>query len=78
MDAVMRNLEIIGEAVKSIPEELRAAHPKIEWRKIARLRDILIHHHFGIETEVIFDIVINKLDDLESEVRSILDWDRPD
>ena len=43
LDAVVRNLEVIGEAVKKLPEDLRAKHPALEWKKMAGLRDILIH-----------------------------------
>ena len=46
IDAVVRNLEIIGEAAKMIPESVRANYPTVEWRKIAGLRDILAHHYF--------------------------------
>lgn len=60
-DAVIRNLEIIGEAVKQIPEAIRARQPEIPWKKIAGLRDILIHAYFGIDFEMIWDVVTNKL-----------------
>lgn len=58
-DAVARNLEIIGEAAKALPPDLRAAHPGIEWRKIAGLRDILIHQYFGIDEAIIWDVALN-------------------
>jgi uncharacterized protein with HEPN domain len=48
LDAVVRNLEIIGEAAKNVPEEVRLRYPEIEWRKIAGLRDILSHTYFKI------------------------------
>ena len=56
-DGVVRNLEIIGEAVKNIPEDVKRDNPDVEWRKIAGLRDILIHAYFGIDVEVVWDIV---------------------
>ncbi len=72
LDAVVRNLEIIGEATKKLPEEVRSGHPDIDWRKIAGLRDILIHEYFGIDNEIIWDIVTNKLPGLEERVGKIL------
>ena len=61
VDAVVRNLQIIGEAVKMIPESIRLAHANIEWKKIAGLRDILAHQYFGVDIEIIWDILENKL-----------------
>jgi uncharacterized protein with HEPN domain len=52
-DAVVRNLQIIGEAVKNLPQAVRNLAPEIEWRKIAGLRDILAHAYFQIEDEII-------------------------
>jgi len=72
LDAVVRNLEIIGEAVKKIPEGLRVQHPDIEWKKIAGLRDILIHEYFGVDVEILWDIVSQKLPGLLKEVQGIL------
>jgi uncharacterized protein with HEPN domain len=72
VDAVVRNLEVIGEAVKKIPEDMRQKHVGIDWRKIAGLRDILIHEYFGIDVEIIWDIVQNKLPSLEASIRSML------
>ena len=72
LDAVIRNLEVIGEAVKKLPEDLRAKHSAVEWKKIAGLLDILIHEYFGLDAEIVWDIVQNKVPALDREVRTML------
>jgi len=72
IDAVVRNLEVIGEAVKNLPEDLRAQYSAVEWKKIAGLRDILIHEYFGLDAEIVWDIVQNKVPALDREVRAML------
>lgn len=52
-DAIIRNLEIIGKAVKQVPESFRDEYPSVEWRKIASLRDILIHRYFDVNIEIV-------------------------
>lgn len=74
LDGVVRNLEIIGEAAKNIPSQIREKYPEIEWKKIAGLRDILAHEYFGIDLEVVWDIVKNKLPILKNQVRHILKY----
>ena len=66
VDAVVRHLEIIGEAARSLPEELTVTSSEIEWRKIVGLRNILIHQYFGINRKIVWDIVQNKLSPLKS------------
>ena len=66
IDAVVRNLEVIGEAAKNLSEEIKASSGDIEWKKIIGLRNLLIHEYFGISKPVIWDIVKNKLDPLEN------------
>ncbi len=72
IDAVVRNLEVIGEAVKKLPEDLRAQHSAVEWKKIAGLRDMLIHEYFGLDAEIVWDIVQHKVPALDREVRTML------
>jgi uncharacterized protein with HEPN domain len=72
-DAVVRNLEIIGEATGRLSEFLHAAAPEIEWKKIVGLRNILTHEYFGVSLPVVWDILQNKLDQLESSCRKLLD-----
>lgn len=63
-DAVAHNLQVIGEAVKNIPNDMRDRYPQIEWRKVAGLRDILAHTYFAVDDEIIWDIVQTKLSEL--------------
>lgn len=72
VDAVVRNLEIIGEAAKRIPDKVKENAPTIEWKKISGLRDILIHEYSGVDLEIIWDIVKNKLPELKKQVSRIL------
>jgi uncharacterized protein with HEPN domain len=71
-DAVIRNLEVIGEAIKKIPEDVRVRHPLVEWKKIAGVRDIVIHEYFGIDRDIVWDIIQQKLSPLEIQIRQII------
>jgi uncharacterized protein with HEPN domain len=68
----VRNLEIIGEAAGQLPESIRSEASEIEWRKIVGIRNILIHEYFGVSLPVVWDIVCNKLDDLEAACQKLL------
>ena len=72
LHAVVRNLEVIGEAIKSVPPEVRVSHPRVAWQRIAGLRDILIHHYFEIDVEIVWDIVQNKLPELKLQIGTVL------
>ncbi len=71
-DSVIRRLEVIGEAAKGVPDDVRAKHPAVPWRDIAGARDILIHEYFRVDLEMAWDMVRKDLPLLEAEVRSIL------
>ena len=71
-DAVVRNLEIIGEAAKHIGEDLRKQLPDIEWRKAAGLRDMLAHAYFGIDNDILWDVVQNKVPQLAGAANAFL------
>lgn len=73
VDAVAHNLQIVGEAVKNIPKEVRDLAPKVEWRKVAGLRDILAHTYFQVEDEIIWDIVQNKVRPLQEQIQRLLE-----
>jgi uncharacterized protein with HEPN domain len=72
-DAVIRNLEIIGEAAGNLPTEIRQTAQEIDWRKITGLRNILVHEYFGISLPILWDVVHNKLGPLEMACRKLLD-----
>ena len=71
-DAIIRNLEILGEAAKNIPDNVKNENPDIEWKKIAGLRDIITHAYFGIDVEIIWDVVENKVPPLKKNILIIL------
>ena len=70
-DAVMRRLEIIGEATKSIPDSFRKEHPDIPWREIAGMRDILIHNYFGVDLDLTWTTVKDNIPDLKRKLSAI-------
>ena len=71
-DAVVRNLEIIGEATKRVSVTLKEAHPEIAWKPIAGMRDKLIHDYFGINLQLVWDAVVRDLPDLKRKIDLLL------
>lgn len=71
-DAVVRNLQIIGEAVRCIPAETRELSPEVEWTRIVALRHILVHHYFGLDSEIIWDLATKQCKDLEAAAETAL------
>lgn len=75
-DAVVRNLEIIGEAVKRIPDAVRATHPNIQWRPAAAMRDYLIHDYPEVDPEVVWNTIINDLPPLKKGIELAMPMNR--
>lgn len=70
-DKVFRRLEIIGEAAKNLPEEFRKSYPEIEWKKMAGLRDVLIHSYFGIDLDLAWKVIEKDIPDLKTRIEKI-------
>lgn len=75
-DAVLRRLEIIGEAVRHIPDEIKDQYPEVEWKKISGARDVFIHGYFGVKLERVWDTVVNDLPKLKKQVKKILEEEK--
>jgi uncharacterized protein with HEPN domain len=71
-DAVIRNFEIIGEATKKLSNEFRLKYPAIEWKKIAGMRDKLIHDYIGVDLWAVWAVVENILPELEIQIKEVL------
>jgi len=70
-DAVIRRIEVIGEAVKNIPDGVKKKHPDVPWKKIAGMRDILIHEYFGVDLELTWKVVKEDIVDLKKKILKV-------
>ncbi len=75
--ACARSLEIIGEAAKNLSTDFKARHTTIEWKKIAGLRDKVIHYYFGVDWDIVWDVIKNRLPKLKEQLEKILSQTKP-
>jgi uncharacterized protein with HEPN domain len=71
-DAVIRNLEIIGEATKKLTPDLRDRHPEVPWSRIAGMRDVLIHDYFEVDLQIVWDVVQNRLPEFKRHIEALI------
>lgn len=72
-DSIIRRLEIIGEAIKNIDNNLKVKYPNIEWKKISGMRDILIHQYFGVDLDLTWEVIKKDIPILKQQILKIID-----
>lgn len=76
VDAIIRNFEIIGEASKNIPNDIQKKYPKIPWRKMVGLRNLIAHEYFGIDYEMIWEIAKNNLPQNRNDLKIMIEKEK--
>lgn len=71
--AFARSLEVIGEAAKNLPKDFRDNHTEVDWKAVSGMRDKLIHHYFGVDYEIVWDVIKNEIPKLKIQIEAILD-----
>jgi uncharacterized protein with HEPN domain len=71
-DAVVRNLEVIGEAAKHVSEKLRARHSDVQWKRIVGMREKMIQEYFGVNLQLVWNVIVQELPDLRRRIQQIL------
>jgi uncharacterized protein with HEPN domain len=71
-DAVVRNVEIIGEASKQLPEDFKAAHPKLPWQQMAGMRNRIVHDYTGVDLAIVWEVVQKALPKLQGQLEALL------
>ncbi len=74
-DAVLHRIMIIGEAVKGLPDDVRNAHPEVEWSAIAGMRDVLVHEYFRVDLDLAWEVVKSDLPELREQLTRVLEQD---
>lgn len=77
LDGVLMNFQVIGEAVKRLPADLKASHDDVQWRQIAGMRDIVAHLYFALDHDIIWDAIQHNIPALRSKVQAVLDEEGP-
>ncbi|MFH1504219.1 MAG: DUF86 domain-containing protein [Candidatus Omnitrophota bacterium] len=72
-DAVIRKIEIIGEAAKNVPENIKAKYKNIPWKKMAGLRDITIHEYFGVDLDIVWEIITKNIPETKADIQEVLE-----
>ncbi|MBM3172049.1 MAG: DUF86 domain-containing protein [Bacteroidetes bacterium] len=72
LDAVIRNFEIIGEAANRMPEEIRVNFNDVNWHRIRGFRNRIVHDYMGIDYEIVWEIIVNDLEELQQQIQHIL------
>ena len=72
IDAIIRNFEIIGEAVKKVPEKIKKKYTDVEWKEAAGFKDVLIHDYFGIDLEAVWDTLRNNIPSFKQQIVKVL------
>ncbi len=74
-DAIIRRIEIIGEAAKNISDDVKKRYPDVSWNEVVGTRDIFIHHYFGVDLEIVWNIMKIDLPDLKKKIKNIMESD---
>ncbi len=72
VDAVVRNLEVIGEAARQIPSEVRERYPEVPWRRVIGLRNVVVHEYFAVDVEIVWTVVRQSLPELKEALRRMI------
>lgn len=71
-DSVSRRLAIIGEAANNLPDDFKAGYPGIEWQKAADMRNVLVHEYFGVDLEIVWNVIVKVLPEFKKQIQEVL------